>query len=495
MGPSTGDTFVKAGSKHVPSIPQLLYHRAEYSLELPAIIGEGQVLTYPTLKEKALQLANALFRKGIQPHQRVAVYAHNSLEMVVLMYALWIMEIQVVPLSTRFPARVIPRYLADLKIEHLIAQQALATGEIARQVVILEELWEDAQSESVPLAERTWEEENPPITVVLTSGTSGTPKAAVHRWSQHYFSARGSNENLPFKAGERWLLSLPLYHIGGIAILFRALLGGAAVVIGDPGKITVDRILQDNITHVSMVATQLQRFVDALKKTHVRLPLKAILLGGGPIPPPLIEEAYNLNLPLFTSYGSTEMCSQITATEPGAPLQHLLTAGKPLPFREVKISPDDEILVRGYTLFDGYWKHGRVEPQQDTDGWFHTGDVGKWTVDGYLKIVGRKDNMFVSGGENIHPEEIELCLLRHPDVQQAVVVDIPDHQYGARPVAFVKVKHAGSVDPDVFRKYLEGFLPRFKIPDHFFVMPESETRKLKPSRKKLREIALEWVRP
>ena len=128
MGPSTGDTFVKAGSKHVPSIPQLLYHRAEYSLELPAIIGDGQVLTYPTLKEKALQLANALSRKGIQPHQRVAVYAHNSLEMVVLMYALWIMEIQVVPLSTRFPARVIPRYLADLKIEHLIAQQALATG-------------------------------------------------------------------------------------------------------------------------------------------------------------------------------------------------------------------------------------------------------------------------------------------------------------------------------------------------------------------------------
>ncbi len=482
---------MKWSAPHVPLLPQLLEHRAKQSSQLPAVISENQTLTYEDLYWHALQLATILQQKGINATAPVALYAHNRLETVLALYALWIMGIPAVPLSTRFPARVIPRYLKELGISTLLTEARLAPDVPHSSTLILEELVVTALATAPDAHVGQWSEANPRLTILLTSGTSGSPKAVVHRWSQHYFSARGANENIPFKAGDRWLLSLPLYHVGGIAILFRALVGGAAVVIGDPGKITLKLIYQQEITHLSMVATQLQRLVKAIQDAPSRPPLKAILLGGGPFPPPLIEEAYNWHLPLVTSYGSTEMGSQITATEPGAPLQHLLTAGKPLPYREVKIASDNEILVRGLTLFEGYWKHQQVVDPRDAEGWFHTGDVGKWTAEGYLKVVGRKDHMFISGGENIHPEEIELSLMRHPAVQLAVVVDVPDAQYGARPVAFIRWKEPPGVPVSELKGFLEGFLPRFKLPDHIWEIPPEEAQKLKPSRKKLRELALQ----
>ncbi len=485
---------MRSPAAHVPGFSQLLKHRAAHAADLPAVISADQSLSYRELFDFASRVATRLSANGISPGQRVALYTHNRWESVVILYGLWLSGITAIPLSTRFPARVLPRYLQDLDVSLLLAEKKLAAGINFRTTLSIEDFIAESRrlKDGISIEEEGLEI-NPQLTIILTSGTSGTPKAVVHRWSHHYFSARGSNENLPFKAGERWLLSLPLYHIGGVAILFRALLGGATVVIGDPGKIALEVVSSLQITHLSMVALQLQRFIEVYQQSNLRLPLKAILLGGGPVPPQIIEQGYNLNLPLFTSYGSTEMASQITATQPGAPLRHLLTSGKPLPYREVRISDNDEILVRGLTLFEGYWKNGKVHPQVDEEGWFHTGDVGKWTVEGYLKVIGRRDNMFISGGENIHPEEIELCLLRHPQVDQAVVVDVPNATYGARPVAFVRLKSGDAVNYQEVRTFLEGFLPRFKLPDHFFALPEEERNKIKPSRKKLREYALQML--
>ncbi len=484
---------MKTASPHVPSFPQLLQHRAKQSPQLPAVFTDKQVLTYGELWQQVGQIAITLQKKGIGADKWVAIYAHNRIEMVLALYGIWLLGIPAVPLSTRFPARVIPRYLKELGISILLTEDQFVSTIQGENVFSLESLLLEASGVSSSATETSWSEADPRLTVLLTSGTSGSPKAVVHRWSHHYFSARGANENIPFKAGERWLLSLPLYHVGGIAILFRALLGGAAVVVGDPGKISLKLIQEQGITHLSLVSTQLQRLVAEVQRQNIRPSLKAILLGGGPFPSPLIETAYNLHLPLVSSYGSTEMGSQITATKPGAPLQHLLTAGKPLPYRQVKIASDNEILVKGFTLCEGYWQNGQIRDPRDEAGWFHTGDVGKWTAEGYLKVVGRKDHMFISGGENIHPEEIEFSLMRHPGVEVAVVVDIPDPQYGARPVAFVRCKPHQKPGMDELMHFLESFLPRFKLPRHIWEMPQDEAQKLKPSRKKLREIALKLM--
>lgn len=277
-------------------------------------------------------------------------------------------------------------------------------------------------------------------TYLLTSGTTATPKIACHSFANHIYSALGSNKILPLLPTDRWLLSLPLFHIGGIQILFRCFLAGCSVALDEV----------EGITHYSYVPTQLYR----LLKGKIPAPIKGILLGGAPIAPALFEQALALGLPVFPSYGMTEMTSQITTN---TSLRHKLHFGKPLPFREVKIAADGEILVRGETLFQGYLN------QENIDGWFATKDLGKWDEDNNLCFLGRKDKLFISGGENIQPEEIENALLEHPRILEAKVVPVEDKEYGARPVAYVR----GDVDKKELEHFLRERLPSYKIPLFF----------------------------
>jgi o-succinylbenzoate---CoA ligase len=165
------------------------------------------------------------------------------------------------------------------------------------------------------------------------------------------------------------------------------------------------------------------------------------------------------------------MASQVTTTPPGASHEELRTSGRPLPHREVGISSDGEILVRGETLFAGYVEGAAIDRPLDADGWFHTGDLGGLSENGYLGVMGRKDNLFVSGGENIQPEEIEEALSNLEGVEEAVVVPIPDPEFGTRPVAFVRMPDA-TVEGEMLTRALEAVLPRFKIPVAFHGWPE-----------------------
>ena len=130
------------------------------------------------------------------------------------------------------------------------------------------------------------------------------------------------------------------------------------------------------------------------------------------------------------------MSSQATASRPGDPPEALRTAGRPLAFRELSVAADGEILVRGRTLFRGYVEETGIRPARDASGWFHTGDLGRLDADGRLVVSGRRDTMFISGGENIHPEEIEREILRFPGVLEAIVAPVPDPEFGARPGGF-----------------------------------------------------------
>jgi O-succinylbenzoic acid--CoA ligase len=208
-------------------------------------------------------------------------------------------------------------------------------------------------------------------------------------------------------------------------------------------------------------------------------------MGGGPVPASLVDEAVARGLPIHTSYGLTEMASQVTTTPPGAPLEELHTSGRVLPGREVSISEDGEILVRGETLFAGYVDGKKLDCPLDEDGWFHTGDLGELDENGYLRVRGRRDNLFISGGENVQPEEIEEALYRLKGVDEAVVVPVPDPEFGARPVAFVRTER----DFRDLAPELEKVLPRFKIPTAFHPLPEQARRGMKADRAALRERA------
>ncbi len=315
-------------------------------------------------------------------------------------------------------------------------------------------------------------------TVIFTSGSSGEAKAVVHSLENHYFNAVGSNQNIPLQPGDRWLLSLPLYHVSGMGIVWRCMLGGGDIVFPQKKDLAAN-ISKLGITHVSLVPTQLLRLLKKKPDIKALKNLKCILLGGAPIPDDLLNKAKKLKLPVYMTYGLTEMASQVaTSQKPFGPLQ-------PLKDREIKIV-GNEIIVRGKTLFLGYLTNGKLQKPFDKNGWFHTGDLGTFSKKDGLKILGRKDNMFISGGENIYPEEIEKALLNTGWFESAVIVPVKNIEFGFRPLAFIKPHKKQKLTAEKIIRQLKKTLPSFKVPQTYRNFPAGYIQKgIKPDRQAL----------
>ena len=442
------------------SVPCPLRSAALESPDAEAIVGGGWSISYGRLDARVSAVAGRLEELGVSPGRRVALYLPKDVGYLVLLLALMRVAAVACPVSTRVPAGGVGRLLGRAGCSALISADEKLYGSVGGIDVLdpralLASAKEDRRAPEPP--------EIPPgraATVVFTSGSTGTPKAALHTFGNHYFSAVGSNTNIALAPGDRWLHSLPLYHVGGLSIVFRCLISGAAIALPGPDAPLGRSISDLRATHVSLVSTQLLRL---LREDATLEDLKAVLMGGGPMPEDLVDGALARGLPVHTSYGLTEMASQVTTTAPGAAPEELRTAGRVLPHREVSVSGEGEILVRGETLFAGYVEGEKTVYPAGADGWFRTGDLGRLDGAGRLRVLGRRDNLFVSGGENVRPEEIEAALLRIPGVEEAVVVPVADPEYGARPVAFVRPSD-GTGD---LARALEPVLPRFKIPKDF----------------------------
>jgi O-succinylbenzoic acid--CoA ligase len=388
-------------------VPCPLRAAAIASPDAPAVVGAAGSLTYGELDHRVTLAAEEIGELGLGTGARVALYLPKDERYLVLLLALIRAGCVACPLSTRLP----PRGASPL-LDRVACRALISSDEELLEATGVQRLRPEAMVSDEPSSRRP---SGPlhlaldlPATVVFTSGSTGTPKAALHTFGNHYYSALGSNANIALAPGDRWLHSLPLYHVGGLSILFRCLLAGATVALPEPGA-PLDEVVA-GATHVSFVATQLLRLLREGGQNPTGL--RAILLGGGQIPPPLIDEAAARSLPIHTSYGLTETASQVTATPPGASQGELHTSGRPLAHSEISISSEGEILVRGRMLFIGYVMSDAVERPFDAEGWLRTGDLGELDADGYLHVRGRKDNLFISGGENVQPEEIEASRRR-----------------------------------------------------------------------------------
>ncbi len=319
----------------------------------------------------------------------------------------------------------------------------------------------------------------------------GRPKAVLHTWGNHYFNALGSSTNIPYGLGDRWLLSLPLFHVSGLSILVRTVVGGATVVIPAQRSDLAATIVEHEVTHASLVSTQLIRLLQDEQGRNALQQLKAILLGGSAMPRATLDAAYALDLPIHISYGLTEMGSQVATTPRDVPRDKRYTSGRVLPYRELKIDGDGQILVRGETRFAGYVEGSDLRQPFDAGGWYATGDLAVLDDEGYLHVQGRKDNMFISGGENIQPEEIEAVLLQSAGIEQAMVVPVPDAEFGFRSVALVKTQNVAHEEIVAF---LADRLPRFKIPRTFLPWPDQlAATGIKASRKQMQQVALDYM--
>ncbi len=449
----------------------LLSRAAEQYAEKIALISPDKNLTFAELA-RICSILQAKFRiTGIEPGQRVAVLSPNSLRLFILIHALIEYGATVAPLSTRYPQVQLKKALQRLIPHHFLVETQFshlpATGSGTQP---LQQLFDFSRVKAQNLLPQNDLSYDCPATMLFTSGSTSQPKIAVHNYENHFYSALGSRRNIKVGKNDRWLLSLPMYHVGGLAIGLRTFLAGAATVIPEQKDDLLQSMIKNEITHVSLVATQLQRLLEKKNAIAVLKKCKAILLGGSAIPHTILQKAIQAGLPLHTSYGSTEMSSQIATTRPMASSAELKTAGKVLLWRNVKISRDGEVLVSGKTRFCGYFGNGEIRRPFDSDGYFHTGDLGYFDAAKNLIISGRKDNLIISGGENIQPEEIEGALAEITGVAQAVVVAVASDKFGQRPVAFVKFS-GECITGETLRLLLGKKIARFKIPDQFYDWP------------------------
>ncbi|WP_137223687.1 o-succinylbenzoate--CoA ligase [Shewanella sp. MEBiC00475] len=426
-------------------------------------------INYARLSCLVHHLVQQLQAQGVKQGDIVACVSHNNIEMICLYWACidagWIF----LPLSPRF---------ADLQINQLIERfslQWLWTDTPKRKATIDHVNWLDIDlAKNVPQPSSHSVEISPyqASNIILTSGSSGTPKAAVHCLMNHVSSAKGSATFIALAASDAWLLSLPLFHIGGLAIIHRCTLAGACIVLRNPQQSLAEQLTNSHITHVSLVPTQaiqiLQQYPAALAN------ISALLLGGGVIEPALIETLQRQHINAFTSYGMTEMSSQITTAKANLSGHH----GKPLPSRQLTLK-EGAIWVKGDCLFLGYLTEQGLTLPLDEHGWFCTNDKGKLDTDGQLSILGRMDNMFICGGENIHPEQLEAVLLTHPNVTQAIVFAVADPIFGYLPAAIIDygVNSTETLDIEKINgqlcKLVESALARFKRPRQFFTWPKN----------------------
>jgi O-succinylbenzoic acid--CoA ligase len=407
--------------------------------------------------------------QGVARGDRVALWADNGPELACLIVACWRLGAVVLPLSVRLTEVQVEGLLDTMACHWVVTDRDLNREALALQEVVPpgSPLFGGVCLRDLPLDLAS------PATIVMTSGSTGDPKGVLHRLAHHHASALGSHENIPFGRDDTWLVSLPMGHMGGLALIMRALLHGGTLAFPAPSETLDASIRRTGATHLSLVPTQLRRLLTRMPRS----PLKAVLVGGAACPPSLVERAVAAGLPIHLTYGSTEMCSQVTTTVPGEAGQEPGCSGHVLSGRDIKLNAAGEILVRGATCFSAYVTSTSLETPFDAEGWFATGDMGRLDASGRLFVRGRRDTMFISGGENIYPEEIEKALLDRLDAQACVVVPIPDEKYGRRPIAFVKTNQVLPLREDLALN-----LERFKWPDRLYPWPEDVPVSDKPDR-------------
>lgn len=485
-------------------LPDWLAARAASSPDGLALSCAGPTLeparfTYADLHVAASAVARRLAALDVVPGDRVALLLRNRAEFAALVHAAPRLQVVLVPLNTRLTPAELAWQVADSGARLLVHAWDEAPRFEGVRVVHVGELERGGEAD-VALADSI--DLDAVHTIVYTSGSSGRPKGAMLTYGNHWWSAVGSALNLGLRPDDRWLAVLPLFHVGGLAILLRSAIYGTAALVHeafDPAAVN-RAIDEEGVTIVSVVSAMLARMLDERGPRPYPPSLRCVLLGGGPAPRPLLEECARRGCPVLQTYGLTETASQVVTLAPTDALRKLGSAGRPLLPMAVRIEgagrpapPGEvgEILVCGPSVMAGYAGDPERTAATLRSGWLHTGDLGYLDAEGYLYVVDRRDDLIISGGENVYPAEVEATLLAHPAIAQAGVVGVPDARWGQVPVAVVVLRTgARQPAPDEVIAFCATRLARYKLPTRVrFVedLPRSANGKL------LRRVLREWA--
>ena len=471
---------------------------AQKGPEQLALLFEGKRWTYQQLDWEVGNLCEKLVRTGLKAGDRIALLTPNRVECVFLFHAVARLDLTLVPLNSRLtPAelkalieRVRPALtLADQSLQgHLDASISLdRLGQLDR----LDRVDPNEARVEVP-ADRGNQVSGSakPQVILFSSGTTGTPKAVMLTRENFSESARASGKNLGFESSQRWVACLPLFHVGGLAMVARSAWYGAALILHrgfDEARVN-DSIEREGATHLSLVEATLRRLIEA-RRSSFPTHLKAILVGGGPVDSKWVDQARSMAAPVLLTYGLTEACSQVTTER----LKDAdgRSAGPPLDGIAARISSQGEIEVKGPTVMAGYFDDSSATQRAVNQGWLQTGDLGGLDQHGRLQIKARRSDLIISGGENIYPAEIERTLSDYPGVVEVAVGSLEDSRWGQVPVAVIAgLGKAGQAKP--LTDWARGRMADFKVPKRWaFVdaLPRDSLGKV--NREKLKAIILE----
>ncbi len=470
-----------------------LWERARRTPDAPALLWHDRTLIYSELVARADAVAGRLAGLGVTRGDRVATVMDASPRFVETLHAVQGIGATVVPLNTRLTGTELAQLIDDAEPRLVLVDaghagrvgEAGAGGRAGVRVVETgAELDAAGSGRGDPVVATL--DPGELHSIVYTSGTTGRAKGVMLTHGNHEASARASRERLGHGSDDRWLAVMPLYHVGGLAILLRAVLDGAAVLLQpgfDPREANL-AIRRQGASMVSLVATMLGRMLEENAGRAYPNHLRCALLGGGPVQPSLVAEARSVGMPVAPTYGLTETASQLCTVSPGAELPAAGFVGKPLAGAAVAIDGADEngwgeIMVRGPSVMAGYFGRPQETSAVLSDGWLRTGDIGWQDTAGNLYVEARRTDLIVSGGENVSPAAVEAVLLAHPDVAEAAVFGVPDAEWGQRVMAVVVMREPTTAaaadfasDADELTAWCRRRLAAYKVPRE--ILPTSQ---------------------
>ena len=470
-----------------------LERNAQYTPDATALVWvpTGERYTYADLHRKGERLAAALADTyGLTAGDRIAVLAANTVEHVLLFVAAQKAGVVLVPLNVRLaPPEV--QYLVDDSDPHVlfVADDHAETAQdldTDAHLVPLEDVEALIASASGETADRATPDMEDPLMILYTSGTTGRPKGAVIPHRMLFWNSVNTELRLDLTSQDRSFNAAPFHHTGGWNVLLTPFLHHGATTYLFPSfdAEAVLRLCDDEqLTILWGVPTMLKMMADTDAFDDVSLDsVRYAIVGGEAMPEPLIRTWQDKGVPIRQGFGMTEVGVNCFSLPERDALRKIGSIGVPNFYVETRVVDEDgtevpptttgELLMRGPVVTPGYWRDPEATDDAiDADGWFHTGDLVEVDDEGYFFVVGRKKEMYISGGENVYPAEVEAALYEHPAISEAAVIGVPDETWGETGAAFL-VADDPSLTAEAVNDHARARLARYKVPTHVRFLDE-----------------------
>jgi fatty-acyl-CoA synthase len=441
----------------------------------------GKRLTYAALYRETLAAAKTLQSLGVQQGDRVAILAHNDIRFFPLFFAATRLGAILVPLNWRLSRAEQEQILADCEPAVMFVDDTMqSVAPHHHNTVHLDALGLlPAQETEVPSADVC---ENAPVAIFYTGGTTGVPKGALLTHKSMFWNAQNTIAGWGLSPEDIAPIFTPLFHTGGLNVFATPLLslGGTIVLTAsfDPER-ALQLIVDERCSILFLVPTMYHMLKESPGFDADKLrSLKIMISGGAPCPKPLFEAYWSQGLPLRQGYGLTEAGPNTFGIDQKQAEARVQTVGRPLPYVNVRLVKDGKVVpagevgelqIQGGHVMAGYWNRPEATAAVlDKTGWLSTGDLAFCDQDGYFTICGRQKEMFISGGENVFPAEIEEVLLGHPSVAEVAVVGVADEKWGEVGRAHLVVREGAPENlPRSLKDYCRQRLAGYKIPKEF----------------------------